>query len=727
MQVPTPGKNQNLALVIGLVILAIAFGDYYVLLHQAEIRQARAWVKANPELTPQQKRIARQIELRRRHADRMRTGVSKKKTESVNGMAGRDSISTVEGAGGGLGSAGSDIKRKSLLKADSIYNKAGIYFRLSLLAASLAFLFIQKAPERKLGQPKLKPISGKNRKVIFLLCGGFFLISSYVLLTIAKFPLDFILYGYPMASLVGILSTFVAGLVIARSKRPDFGLTTERKKLTSENGFSLPTQDGGYINVPNAFRGNLVLGGAGAGKSFSIGEPVIEQFASKNWAGLIYDFKFPVLTEVAQRALTLAAEQAEAKGEPEPSVQLHVINFRDLTRTERLNPLRPEEMPVVAFAEEYSRAIINNLNTNTIKNSGEFFSTSAIAYLTGIIWFYRKNFPAYCTIPHVVATALYKDFRHVLSMLDTDIECGDMVRSLITAVEQKAEKQIAGVVATLQIILSRINSPEIVWVLTPDESRGEGFSLDLNDPNNPKLLCIGNDPTLKDTFSPVISCIITVALKLMNQQRKHPSYVFLDEAATIYVPGLEVIPATARSNKIATIYMSQDLSQMVDSYGRDKMQVMISNLNNWFIGKVNNMETAELISKIVGREDKSMVSTSSGSSTGGAGHRNRSQNQSVSLQERSLVRIQDAVGLEQGEFIGQTVETESAFFQGRIDRSDAQTEIHELEPFALFADEGETDSQEAQRIIVQANYQKVRDEVKETVEMYPNTLAPGEE
>jgi len=467
----------------------------------------------------------------------------------------------------------------------------------------------------------------------------------------------------------------------------------------------------------------LVLGGAGAGKTFSIGEPVIEQLAAKNWAGLIYDFKFPVLAEVAQRALTLASQNKDN----EPAVELHIINFRDLTRTQRLNPLRPDEMPVVAFAEEYSRAIINNLNTNTIKNSGEFFSTSAIAYLTAIIWFYRKNYPMHCTIPHVVATALHKDFRHVLSMLDTDIECGDMVRSLITAVEQKAEKQIAGVVATLQIILSRINSPEIVWVLTPDESKGEGFSLNLNDPKQPKLLCIGNDPTLKDTFSPVISCIITVALKLMNQQRKHPSYVFLDEAATIYVPGLEVIPATARSNKIATIYMSQDLSQMVDAYGRDKMQVMISNLNNWFIGKVNNMETAELISKMVGREDKQMISTSSGSSTGGTGHRNRSQNESISYQERNLVRIQDAVSLEQGEFIGQTVETDLVFFQGTIDRSDASAEVHPLEPFAVFSGDGEENSEEVQKQIIQANFQRVRDQVKETVEMYPNMFAITEE
>ncbi|WP_190277648.1 TraM recognition domain-containing protein [Adhaeribacter rhizoryzae] len=520
---------------------------------------------------------------------------------------------------------------------------------------------------------------------------------------------------------------------MARNKQSAFSLATAHRRINSPVGFSLPTQDGGYINVPNAFRGNLVLGGAGAGKSFSIGEPIIEQFAEKNLAGIIYDFKFPVLAEVVQQAMALAALKRtiiKEKNDPlkaeaqEPEVQLHIINFRDLGRTERVNPLRAEDMPVVAYAEEYSRAIINNLNTNTIKNTGEFFSTSAVAFLTAIIWFYRKNYPKYCTIPHVVATALYKDFRHVLSMLDTDVECGDMVRSLITAVESKAEKQIAGVVATLQIILTRINSPEMVWVLTPNEEKGEGFSLDLNDPKMPKLLCIGNDPTLKDSFSPVISCIIAVALKLMNQQGKHPSYVFLDEAATIYVPGLEVIPATARSNKIATIYMSQDLSQMVDSYGREKMQVMISNLNNWFIGKVNNIETAELISKMVGREEKEMVSTSTGSSSAGYGQQSRSHNQNVSYQERNLVRIQDAVSLEQGEFIGQTVETDQIFFKGVIYRGDAPAERMALEPFVQFTDEKQLIQEtDIKATIIQANFQQVREQVKDTVLLYPNTLA----
>ncbi|MCR5890747.1 TraM recognition domain-containing protein [Hymenobacter sp. J193] len=364
----------------------------------------------------------------------------------------------------------------------------------------------------------------------------------------------------------------------------------------------------------------------------------------------------------ATAKLTTAEQEQD-----EPPVQLHIINFRDLTRSERVNPLRPDDMPVVAFAEEYSRAIINNLNPSSIRKM-EFFDTSAVAYLTSIIWFYRKHYPALCTIPHVVATAMHDDFKHVLSMLDTDLESGDLARSIITAVKQKAEKQIAAVVGTLQVILTRINSPQIVWVLTPNEAEGEGFSLNLNDPKAPKLLCIGNDPTLKETFSPVVSCVITVALKLMNQQRKHRSYVFLDEAATIYVPGLEVIPATARSNKVAMVYMTQDLSQMTDAYGKEKMQVMVSNLNNQFFGKVNSLETAKFISELVGREDKEMISTSTGTSQGGTGSRNSSSNQSTSYQERNLVRVQDTIGLQQGEFIGQTVETESTFFQGTITR-----------------------------------------------------------
>ncbi|WP_177204871.1 type IV secretory system conjugative DNA transfer family protein [Hymenobacter arizonensis] len=588
------------------------------------------------------------------------------------------------------------------------------------------------------------------------------LLSGTLLLPIATFSAGVVAWLYPAAALFALGAGLAAGVTRALHKTERFGLRTERRQQISEHGFSLATTDGGWINIPNPFRGTLdpfrgtlVLGGAGAGKSYSIGEPLIEQFTEKGFAGLIYDFKFPVLAEAAQKAFVLADAKARAVGEEPAHVQLHIINFNDLERSERVNPLRADKMPVVAYANEYARAIMANLNPESIKKM-DFFDTSANAFLTAIIWFYKKNFPTFCTLPHVVNTALHPDFTHVLSMLDTDPECGDMVRSITTAVKQRAEKQVAGVIASLQIVLTRINSPEIAWVLTPDEARGEGFSLELNNPKAPKVLVVGNDPTLKETFSPVISCIVAVALKLMNQQHKHPSYVFLDEAATIYVPNLEVIPATARSNKVAMIYMTQDLSQMIDAYGREKMQVMVSNLNNQFFGKVNSLETAKFVSELVGKEDREMVSASLGrSQSGGSRGAGSSTNQSVSWQERNLVRLQDTITLETGEFIGQTVETEQPFFKGKVERQ-AVPGNYPLHPLATFegglapvqADTpagedlgrdwlsqrraarqaGSTPALEpvsAVQAVIQANFELIREDVASIVGQYANTLKLG--
>ncbi|WP_170865323.1 type IV secretory system conjugative DNA transfer family protein [Hymenobacter psychrotolerans] len=650
---------------------------------------------------------------------------------------------------------GASITSRLLRGMATFYQRFGLLIRAGILLGAGLLAVLLKAPPARPGQQRRQPTQLELRR-IQLGAAALVLLSGALLLPIATFSAGTVAWLYPTAALLALGAGLAAGIARALHKTERFGLRTERRQQASEHGFSLATTDGGWINIPNPFRGTLVLGGAGAGKSYSIGEPLIEQFTEKGFAGLIYDFKFPVLAEAAQKAFVLADAKAAAAGEERAAVQLHIINFKDLERSERVNPLRADKMPVVAYANEYARAIMANLNPESIKKM-DFFDTSANAFLTAIIWFYKKNFPTFCTLPHVVNTALYPDFTHVLSMLDTDPECGDMVRSITTAVKQRAEKQVAGVIASLQIVLTRINSPEIAWVLTPDEARGEGFSLELNDKKAPKVLVVGNDPTLKETFSPVISCIVAVALKLMNQQHKHPSYVFLDEAATIYVPNLEVIPATARSNKVAMIYMTQDLSQMIDAYGRDKMQVMVSNLNNQFFGKVNSLETAKFVSELVGKEDREMVSASLGRSQSG-GNRGAGSNasQSVSWQERNLVRLQDTITLETGEFIGQTVETEQPFFQGKVERQ-AAPGSYPLHPLATFeggpspvlaeAPAGEGPPQDwlsqrraarqagsspmtgpvnALQAVIQANFELIREDVAGIVGQYANTLKPGQ-
>jgi hypothetical protein len=659
----TPTTKANVGLFAVLFLLALLGGDYYFLTHPLPVEAASAVASAAP--VPEGPRKKR----------------GKKSRVAAAPPVAADSTNRLAK---GMAGAGARLQQKAEASLSKMYVPFGKYFRWLLIIASVIVAASMKLPPPRPGMPKRKKPEKKVVRSVVGACAVVMAAGSYVLLTIAEHAIPFIETGYPAAAGAVLLGGIIAGIVLASQKRQVSGLTTELKEKKTPLGLTFKTEGGGYINIPNPFRGTLVLGGAGAGKTYSIGEPMLEQFAEMGFAGLVYDFKFPVLAEVMQKAIVLAEAKAKALKKPFKPMKYHVINFRDMERTEKVNPLRAENLTEMAYALDYSKAILNNLNPDSIKDRG-FFNVSAEAYLTSIIWFYRCNYPNFCTIPHVVNTILYKDFRHVLAMIETHPESADQARSLITALDQRAEKQIAGVVASLQTAVNRINTPELVWVLTPDEAHGEGFGLDLNNPENPALLCIGNDPTLKETFSPIIACIVTVCMKLMNQQAKAPSFMFLDEAATIYVPNLEELPATARSNKVALVYMTQDLAQMNDAYGQDKTRVMVANLNNWLFGKVNNVETARLISDMVGKEDREMVSVSVGrSSSGGMSGGGSSSNQSVSFQERSVLRVQDLVGLEQGEFAGQTVETETNFFQGKILRTEGPGK-YPLQPMTTFS------------------------------------------
>jgi hypothetical protein len=762
-----PGSS-NAAIYLLVFLAAILGGEYYVLTTPtAPVAPVTVKTAQHPQQSVRPPKGRRQA-----------AGASSKARADTThrGMA---------GATAGLGNKVDGMKASIEVSAREIYGTFGPGLRAVLVLVAIVLVFAQGPPKEKVGVKRKQANPQQVKKVVYGV-SVLMVPVSLLLLFVHHLSLEQISTYYPASGGGLLFMGYLAGMMRGSLKQADFGLTTERKLKETPFSFNLPTADGGFINVPNPDRGTLVLGGAGAGKSYSIGEPVVEQFAMKGRCGLIYDFKFPVLAAAAQKALILAepttrkrheaaVKKARAAGLPEPKpLRHHIINFSDMERTEKVNPLRPADMPDISYAMESANTILSNLGTGGGKSGDDFFEKSAYAYLTAIIWFYRNNYPQFCTIPHVVATALYDDLSAVLSMLKEDPQAAGMAQSLIVAVEQKAEKQVAAVVASLQIALVRINTPNIAWVLNPDEERGEGFSLNLNNPLEPKLLTIGNNPTLSKTFSPVIACIVATALKLMNQQDKHPSYVFLDEAATLYLPEIQEFPATARSNKVALIWMTQDLAQMTDSYGQEKMKVIISNLNNQFFGKVNSLETAKFVSDMVGREDREMVSVSSGKNMGGKGGQGSSENNSVSIQERNLVRPQDVITLEQGQFFGQTVETDIPFFKASIvrkeqpgkypiqkmtsyDYGDADNERIQIEKsneqralMAAVAKQGdgkslvqrrkeaaaenlkkmndnELKATNAQEAIINQNFDMIREEINSIITSFPNTIKMQEE
>jgi type IV secretory pathway TraG/TraD family ATPase VirD4 len=255
-----------------------------------------------------------------------------------------------------------------------------------------------------------------------------------------------------------------------------------------------------------------------------------------------------------------------------------------------------------------------------------------------------------------------------------------LMASLSVAIANEAERQVSGMMGSLQIALARLNNPEIFWVLS-----GDDFELDLNDPEDPKFLCIGTNPTLSDTLAPVVSLIINVALKLMNQQDKWHSMIMLDEGPTLYIPNFDQIPATARSNRLATVYMAQDISQMVQSYGHVNAEVILGNLNNQLFGRVSNPRTAAHVSKLFGQTDKEVVEKSQ--------HSHHGRNLSYRIRETEILKPQAVMNLGVGEFAGLTVGKSNEAFCGQVVRKKVKPPAR-LPSFA-------------QGIDVEVNYQRI--------------------
>lgn len=419
----------------------------------------------------------------------------------------------------------------------------------------------------------------------------------------------------------------------------------------------------------NPFRGILATGGAGSGKSESVALQVLKNGSEKGFSGLIYDFKFPTLSNDAELFYM-------ANNSP---ISRYFVNFHDVARSYRVNPLNPAYLPSVTYAREYATAIIANLIPESAQKK-DFWTRSATDVLTAVIWFLRQRHPEKCTLPHALALIASND-QKLIQTLVTEPECRNLVISIANAMERKADAQTAGVISTLQSATAQINTPEIAYILS-----GDDFSLDVNDPQDPKVVTIGNYPTLSDTFAPVISLIFTVALKWMNQQGKTPSFVLLDEAPTLNIPKIEMIPATARSNKVAVVYMAQDLSQISDQYGHQKAEVIISNLASQFHGRTTNPKTAQHISQLFGKHDVTMKSVTESSTFGGRG------SVSYSTQQRDRVTVQDMTGLLSGQFIGFAVRMDgrSKDIKHRfamIERP-VRLELQEVNPYAqeeLFA------------------------------------------
>ena len=412
----------------------------------------------------------------------------------------------------------------------------------------------------------------------------------------------------------------------------------EERLLKNEYSINLPAQYNlkgkkrkSWINIINPFRGLLVIGSPGAGKSYFIIQHIIRQHIQKGFAMFVYDFKYDDLTKITYQALL----QNKKCYITEP--KFFVINFDDLSKSHRCNPLDPTTMFDITDAAESSRTIMMGLNREWIRRQGDFFVESPINFLTAIIWFLRKyQDGAYCTLPHVIEL-MQVEYDKLFTVLRTEPEIEALINPFVTAYMNDVMEQLEGQIAAAKIAMARLVSPQLYYVLS-----GSDFTLDINKPGEPKIVCMGNNPQKQQVYGAVLSLYITRLIKVVNKKGGIPSSLIFDEFPTIYFQGIDSLIATARSNKVATTLAVQDYSQLKKDYGREQAEVIMNIVGNVISGQVTG-ETAKQLSERFGKimQDRSSLSINSNDT-------------SISQSKQLEVAIPPSTiaGLSSGEFVG---------------------------------------------------------------------------
>lgn len=495
-------------------------------------------------------------------------------------------------------------------------------------------------------------------------------LSAYTLLLLLPVNVPRYIVGFPLVLCFYLVSAFIAFNMVRKSTpnllNKPFGF--KRVDVLDKNKYSFNWygKKDGYINVVNPFRGVLVCGNAGSGKGWKAMEPILDQVVWKGYTGLIYDFKSPVLTKYVHNQFINYRIQSGK----EDKRKLWCIDFADLARSHRCNPISPKYMKTASDANEMAITLLSNLDPNMIEKP-DFFNKSSVVILKTIFWFLKVKAPALCTIPHAIAIA-QMPYEKVIAMLKTDEETSRMIEVLAMADRKKAEGQLAGQVASLLIPADVINSPEISYVLSEDD-----FSLDLNNPEAPGLLCLGNSVARQGTYGPVVALIATVIMKQLNSPNKLHSVFALDEAPTLYIPNYDSSgPATARSNKVAHIYVCQALSQIKSKYGDKLAGNITGTLGTHIYLQSSSIEDAGLVARMIGRAEKQQESVSTsknGKKTGS----------NFSTTRLNLIEDEELVVLDVGRMVGKVSETNGKYasiFNVLPDTKEKQRD-HEFAPF----------------------------------------------
>ena len=596
-----------------------------------------------------------------------------------------------------------NFQRTAGLFGSIIYTKI---FALVLLALSC------------LGTTGVKEEKITWKKIWTVLAVGFilFFLNWWILALPLPIEANTVLYIATMAA--GYICLLMGGLWMSRLLKYNLmedvfnneneSFMQETRLLTNDYSVNLPTRfyykkkwNKGWINVVNPFRATIVLGTPGSGKSYAVVNNFIKQQIEKGYSMYVYDFKFPDLSMIAYNHVMNNLDGYKVKP------KFYVINFDDPRRSHRCNPIHPDFMTDISDAYESAYTIMLNLNKTWVQKQGDFFVESPIILFAAIIW-YLKIYEngKYCTFPHAIEF-LNRRYEDIFPILTSYPELENYLSPFMDAWLGGAAEQLQGQIASAKIPLSRMISPQLYWVMSDSE-----FTLDINNPEEPKILCVGNNPDRQNIYGAALGLYNSRIVKLINKKGMLKSSVIIDELPTIYFKGLDNLIATARSNKVAVCLGFQDFSQLVRDYGDKEAKVVMNTVGNIFSGQVVG-ETAKTLSERFGKVLQKRQSITIN---------RQDKSTSINTQMDSLIPPSKISGLTQGMFVGSVSDNfneriEQKIFHAEIvvDNEKVAAETKAYKPIPVITNFTDENGKDCMRDMIHENYNRIKEEVKQIV------------
>ena len=544
----------------------------------------------------------------------------------------------------------------------------------------------------------------------------FFFLNWWVLALPLAVEANTALYLFTMT--VGYICLLMSGLYMSRLLKNNLmddvfnqeneSFMQENRLLENEYSVNLRTRfyykkkwNDGWVNVVNVFRACIVIGTPGSGKSYAVVNQFIKQQIEKGFAMYLYDFKYPDLSTIAYNHLINNLDGYKVKP------KFYVINFDDPRRSHRCNPIHPDFMEDITDAYESAYTIMLNLNKTWVQKQGDFFVESPIILFASIIW-YLKIYEGgkYCTFPHAIEF-LNRRYEDIFPILTSYPDLENYLSPFMDAWLGGAAEQLQGQIASAKIPLSRMISPQLYWVMSDSE-----FTLDINNPEEPKILCVGNNPDRQNIYGAALGQYNSRIVKLINKKGQLKSSVIIDELPTIYFKGLDNLIATARSNKVGVCLGFQDFSQLVRDYGDKEAKVVMNTVGNIFSGQVVG-ETAKNLSERFGKVLQKRQSITIN---------RQDKSTSINTQMDSLIPPSKISGLTQGMFVGSvsdnfTERIEQKIFHCEIvvDSEKVKREESAYKKIPIITDFTDEDGNDRMKEQIKENYDRIKADVKQIV------------